>query len=71
MSVTSWPRLIAYSTCSGPVKPVPPRMRIFSFFGARGIDSAAEATSASVPSAMALPAAAAETFRKVRRLVVI
>ena len=35
ISVTSCPRAIAYSTCSGPVNPVPPRMRILSGFFAR------------------------------------
>ena len=32
-SVNVWPRGSAASTSAGPRKPVPPRMRIFSFFG--------------------------------------
>src|SRR5262249_17509854 len=74
-SVTLCPRAIAYSTCSGPVNPVPPRIRMFSDAFARSTGrgeegrvsaDTAEANpgSDSRPSA---PAATAEAFRKVRR----
>src|ERR1019366_8530438 len=79
-SVTRCPRAVAYSTCSGPVKPVPPRMRMSSGFAARpaGFASdrgreAAFSPNASVgtPARPMAPPAAETDLMKVRRVGVI
>src|ERR1041385_3087177 len=74
ISVTLWPRAIAYSTCSGPVNPVPPRIRMLSDAPARSVRrraGSADTTGESLEngSRPSAPAATAEALRKVRRLV--
>src|SRR6185437_3021183 len=81
MSVTLWPRAIAYSTCSGPVKPVPPRIRMSSGVPARSIGARRSSSGITLPNASfgaapspvapkaPAPATAAETLRNVRRSV--
>src|SRR5215210_7787651 len=58
---------MAYSTCSGPVKPVPPRIRMFSGLRARAV-SLDQIKSGNAPSPTA-PAAAPESLMKLRRFV--
>src|SRR6185437_11281238 len=80
MSVTLWPRAIAYSTCSGPVNPVPPRIKMSSAALARSTGSRRTSPGSTSPSASfgapnpvapraPAPATAADTLRNVRRSV--
>src|SRR5262249_46447060 len=69
INVTECPRAIAYSTCSGPVNPVPPRMRILSGFFARPTACSATLSEGITPSPKA-PLKAAEVLRKSRREVI-
>src|SRR5882724_7777276 len=70
-TVTLCPRLSAYCTWNGPVKPVPPRIRMRRGFGALPLDET-ELLNADMPGTKprpTLPLASAESLRKFLLLV--
>src|SRR5688572_8790568 len=67
-SVTEWPRALAASTRGGPMKAVPPRMRIFLAADPRGRAMEARAGESPLAKAIAAPVAT-EVLRKPRRVV--